>query len=188
MSRLTHILAGPVLVAGLCLSGPLASPALAQPLGDVSPRVSGLELGLFCAPPEGGRRPAPDTMSGWVHVPDEPVEMVALGTVAPAVLGMGFGVRFRLADNAAVETRYTVTHPAMPPTGITEQQWSGSIAPGMTDTVFFQFDIPEELQPGDWTFSAEVDGEVLFTALFTVLPPADMPDAAHLCAAPSLLS
>ncbi|PWE26579.1 DUF3859 domain-containing protein [Pararhodobacter marinus] len=184
MTRLAHILAGPVLVAGLCLSGASA----AQPLGAVSPRVSELELGLFCAPPEGGRRPAPDTMSGWVHVPDEPVEMVARGTVAPAVLGMGFGVRFRLADDAVAETRYTVTHPPMLPTGITEQHWSGSIAPGLTDTVFFQFDIPEELQTGDWTFSVEVDGEVLFTTMFTVVPPADLPGAAHLCAAPSLLS
>ncbi|MCA2014339.1 DUF3859 domain-containing protein [Cereibacter sphaeroides] len=161
---------------------------MSQPLGEVSDRVADLQLGLFCAPPEGGRRPAPGTMAGWVHIPDQPVQMVATGTVAPAVLGQGFGVRYRLADNLGATTQYTVTHPPMPPSGTTAQTWSGSVAPGDGDTVFFQFDIPEELQLGDWTFTAEADGEVLFTVLFTVVAPAQIPEAAHLCDAPSLLS
>lgn len=185
MARFCNSLAGPVLVTGLCL---FAVPSVAQPLGAVSPRVADLETGLYCAPPEGSRRPAPDTMSGWVHVPDEPVQMVATGTVSPAVIGQGFGIRYRLADNGGAVTRYTVTHPPMPPLGTTSQTWTGSIAPGGGDTVFFQFDIPDELQLGDWTFTAEADGELLFTVLFRVVAPEDAPGLAHLCSAPALLS
>ncbi len=184
MPPLRILLAGPVLVAGLCLSG--AAPG--QPVGAVSPRVADLTLGLFCAPPEGDRRPAPDTMAGWVHVPDQPVEMIAEGNAAPAVLGLGFGVRFRLADGAPAITCYSVTHPPMPPSGITTQRWEGAIGAGATDTVFFQFDTPEELQPGDWTFSATADGEVLFTVAFTVTAPAALPDLARLCQGGALFS
>jgi len=184
VARFLTSLAGPALVAGFCLSGA----ALAQPLGAVSPRIAELTLGLFCAPPEGDRRPAPGTMSGWVHVPEDPVEMIALGTEAPAVLGMGFGVRFRLADGRAAATRYTVTHPPMPPAGTTVQSWEGGLGAGSTDTVFFQFDIADELQPGDWTFTAEADGEVLFSAAFTVRPPAELPGLAQLCRGGALFS
>lgn len=153
-----------------------------------SPRVTMLEAGLFCAPPEGGRRPAPETLSGWVHVPDAPVEMVARGIEAPAVLGLGFGVRFRLADTLPVRTRYIVTHPPMPPLGATTQAWDGGLEAGATDTVFFQFDVPEELQPGEWTFSAEAGGEPLFTTTFTVRPPQDLPALADLCRGGALFS
>ena len=114
--------------------------------------------------------------------------MIAHGTVAPAVLGQGLGVRYRLADNLGASMRYTVTHPPMPPSGATVQTWTSAVAPGDGDTVFFQFDTREELQLGDWTFTAEADGEILFSVLFTVVAPADLPALAHLCDAPSLLS
>ncbi|MFN4101286.1 MAG: DUF3859 domain-containing protein [Pararhodobacter sp.] len=184
MTRLKHNLAGPALVAGFCLSGT----ALAQPMGEVSPRIAELTLGLFCAPPEGDRRPAPGTMSGWVHVPEDPVEMVARGVEAPALLGMGFGVRYRLTDMQPAVTRYTVTHPPMPPSGTTVQSWEGGLAGGSTDSVFFQFDIPDELQPGDWSFTVEADGELLFSAAFTVRPPSELPELAQLCRGGALFS
>lgn len=154
----------------------------------LSGRVATLTAGLFCAPPEGGRRPAPDTMAGWIHVPAEPVQMIVEGREAPAVLGLGFGVRYRLADGDAARTRYTVTHPPMPPRGTTTQSWDGAVSPGETDTVFFQFDIPEELQPGQWTFAVEADGETLLRISFTVRPPADLPALADLCRGGTLLS
>jgi len=184
MRRLAMTLASPALLAGLAFS----TPAVAQDGVFLSDQVAALTAGLFCAPPEGERRPAPDTMAGWVHVPDDPVQMVAEGRVAPAVLGQGFGVRFALNADAPVMTRYTVTHPPMPPSGITAQSWDGLVRPGMTDTVFFQFDVPEELQPGPWTFSATADGLELFHVAFTVRPAADLPGLADLCRGGALLS
>ncbi len=123
-----------------------------------------------------------------MHVPDTPVQLVAPGNVAPAVLGLGFGVRFRLADGAETQMRYTVTHPPMPPQGTTRQQWNSVVGGGDVDTAFFQFDIPEELQPGDWQFSVEADGEALFTMAFTIRPAAELPALAALCRGGALLS
>ncbi|MCB1345308.1 MAG: DUF3859 domain-containing protein [Rhodobacter sp.] len=176
----TLAIAGAVLLTG--------APALAQVVGPVSARVADLTAGLFCAPPEGGRRPAPDTMTGWIHVPDEPVRMVAEGNEAPAVLGMGFGVRYAIAPGTDLVTRYTVTHPPIPPSGITEQHWDGMALAGGGDTAFFQFDVPEELQPGTWTFSVEAGGETLFTMAFTVRAAQDLPALASLCRGGALLS
>lgn len=175
-------LAGLALVAGLCHA------AQAQVVGAVSPRVADLVGGLFCAPPDGARRDAPDTMSGWIHVPDEPVVMFATGHEAPAVLGLGFGVRFRLTGAGDALVRYTVTHPPMPPTATTAQSWTSLLPAGNTDSAFFQFDTTNELQPGDWAFTIEADGEVMFTMAFTVRPPSDLPELAARCRDGSLLS
>jgi len=182
-------------LTGVCLSlGMLlgltlvATPVAAQVVGTVSPRVADLTAGLFCAPPEAGRRPAPETMTGWIHVPDEPVRMIVQGTEAPAVLGLGFGVRYSMVPGPDLVTRYTVTHPPIPPSGITEQHWDGMVMGGGGDTAFFQFDVPEELQPGEWTFSVQAGGETLFTLAFTVRPAQDLPALAALCRGGALLS
>lgn len=182
MRRGLALLAGPVLVAGLCHA------AAAQVVGEVSPRVTDLVAGLFCAPPESGRREAPDTMSGWIHIPDEPIEMLVFGNQAPTVLGLGFGVRFNLAPGPDAQMRYTVTHPPMPPSGVTSQSWTNTLGGGMTDSAFFQFDVPAELQPGDWSFTVEADGETLFTMAFQVMKAEDLPALADLCRDGTLLS
>lgn len=182
MNRLTQILAIPALVAGLCV------PAGAEVLGPVSPRVSDLVSGLFCAPEDAGRRLAPGTIAGWVHIPAEPIVMIAEGDVAPTVLGSGFGVRYVLQGTGPVTVRYTVVHPPILPSNQTTESWSSQTQAGDEDSFFFQFDTPEELQPGDWRFSAEVDGEVLFTVGITVRPAADLPDLAHLCRTGDLFS
>ena len=135
-----------------------------------------------------GRREAPDTMSGWIPVPDEPIEMIAFGNQAPAVLGLGFGVRFTLAPGPDAQMRYSVTHPPIPPSGGTTQSWSSMLMAGTTDSAFFQFDVPAELQPGVWSFTIEADGETLFTMAFQVMKAEDLPALANLCRDGSLLS
>ncbi|GAB4276567.1 MAG: hypothetical protein Kow0013_30240 [Pararhodobacter sp.] len=186
MPRACLTLFGPALVAGLAHF----STAAAQDTGVIlSPRVGNLVAGLFCAPPEGGRREAPETMAGWIHIPDEPVIMRAEGRIVPAVLGLGFGVTYTLTDPVTTGVQFTVTHPPMPPQGITAQRWQGAVAPGDADTVFFQFDTPNELQPGDWRFEAtDLSGQPLFSVGFTVLPPADLPGLADLCRQGMMLS
>lgn len=169
-------------MAGFCV------PAGAEIRGPVSPRVSGLVTGLFCAPEDAGQRPAPDTIAGWVHIPAEPIVMVAEGDQAPMVLGTGFGVRYVLAGAGPVTMRYTVIHPPIPPSNATTESWTSQNLAGEGDSFFFQFDTPEELQPGEWIYTAEEGGELLFTVVFTVRPAAELPALAHLCRTPDLLS
>ena len=154
----------------------------------VSPRIDDIAVGLFCAPQSSGRRPAPDTMAGWVHVPDQPVEMVAEGQFVPAILGVGFGVRFVLDGDETARIRFTVQHPPMPPDNITSQSWTSEFSPGSIETMFFQFDFENELQPGDWSFRATLDGEDLFDVGFTVQPPSALPGLVGICQGGSLLS
>lgn len=178
------ILAGPALGAGFVLTGV----ARADEHIVLSPLVTSLTAGLFCAPEDGDRRPAPDTMAGWIHVPDTPVEMVAEGQIAPALLGTGFGVRFTLAGTQAARMRYTVTHPPMPPSGMTAQSWETDVVAGFVDSAFFQFDYAHELQPGDWSFRASIGDQQIFDVGFTVRPAAQVPSLVGLCQGGAYLS
>ncbi len=163
-------------------------PALAEPRLFAEPGVV-IEAGLFCAADAADRRPAPDTVFGWIHVPDVPVSIILPGEMtAPAVLGLGFGVSFALGNMAPVDLTYVITHPPMPPAGTTRQSWVGRVQPGTVESVFFQFDIPEELLPGDWQIAALENGEAVFRAEFSVVPPEDAPHLAGLCGGPLLLT
>ncbi len=182
MTRLRALLAIPALVAGI------SAPAAAEVRGAVSPRVSDLVTGLFCAPEEAERRPAPGTIAGWVHISAEPIVMRVETDVAPMVLGTGFGVSYMLNGEGLVTLRYTVVHPPIPPSNMTTETWTSQQLAGESDSFFFQFDTPQEMQPGEWLLSAEADGEPLFTVAVTVLPASDLPELAHLCRSGDLLS
>ena len=171
------------LLALLAPAGASADPPLRH-----SPQVTDLARGLICSPPETGRRDAPDTMAGWIHVPDEPLRIIEKSTTAPAVLGMGFGVEFRLTGDVPLLVRYSVTHPPMPPEGRTRQGWDGTVWPDRDEAVFFLFDIEEELQPGRWSFSASHDGTEIFHAAFDVVAPEEAQHLTGLCRDGGLLS
>ncbi len=166
----------------------LAIPALAAAPVVLTAHVESMERGLICNPPAAGRRAAPDTVAGWVHVPDEPVRLIHHGSTAPAVLGMGFGVEFTLAGSDVTAMRYTVTHPAMAPDGRTEQAWDGFALAGEREAIFFQFDVEEELLPGRWAFTATANGEPAFSAAFDVVDPETVPHLTDLCRGAGLLS
>lgn len=175
-----------ILIAALLCTPAL--PLAAEPALRLGPGVEALTRGLICAPPEAGRRDAPDTASGWIHVPDVPIEIRIEGVVAPALLGTGFGVRYLLEGAAPVPVRYTVTHPPMPPDGLTRQSWDALVLPGMPEQVFFQFDIEDELQPGRWSFTAHSGEAELFYAGFDVVAPGTVPHLAALCRGGDLLA
>lgn len=179
----TRLTAASVLLASLLL----AAPARADlPLRFV-PEVAELTRGLICAPPPAGRREAPDTAFGWIHVPDEPIVIRREGTTVPAVLGMGFGVHFRLQDDAPRLLRYVVEHPPMEPQGVTRQSWE-ALTQGQGERVFFQFDLAEELLPGFWSFTALEGTRELFHAAFKVVTAEEAPGLARLCEGDELLA
>ncbi len=179
-------MAGPVLAVVLAFVA--GSPASADPPLRVSPHITQLERGLICSPSSSGRRDAPDTMAGWIHVPDAPLRIIAPSTSAPAILGMGFGVEFTIAGNEPLALRYEVTHPPMPPEGRTRQAWDGVAWPDSEEAIFFLFDIEEELQPGRWSFTASHDGTEIFHAEFDVVAPEAAPHLTGLCRDGGLLS
>jgi len=158
-----------------------ATGAMAEPPLRLSSQVIEFTRGLICAPPEGGRRDAPDTASGWIHVPDAPIRIRLEGTTAPALLGTGFGLRFLVDGDAPFAVRYVVHHPPMPPTGMIRQSWESVVMPGIPEQVFFQFDVEDELLPGAWSFTAESDGMELFHAGFDVVAPGQVPHLTGLC-------
>jgi hypothetical protein len=166
-------------LGALALIAP-ASATRAQ--GVFLPQVQNVISGLFCAPPEGGRRDAPDTVSGWTHVPDQPIEILVQSRLVPAVLGQGFGVVFDVGDIQAVSLRYEVTHPPMPPTGATRQGWAPDGPALGGGGLFFQFDEPEELVTGTWVFHVLVDEVELLQIDFEVVPAAEAPHLTGLCA------
>ncbi|MCC5972127.1 MAG: DUF3859 domain-containing protein [Pararhodobacter sp.] len=171
-----------------CVFSVTALPLAAEPALRLGPGVEALTRGLICAPPEGGRRDAPDTASGWIHVPEVPIEILVEGTTAPARLGTGFGVRFVLAGAAPLPVRYVVTHPPMPPEGITIQSWESFALPGAPEQVFFQFDTSEELLPGPWSFTALSGETELFHAAFDIVAPEAVPHLDGMCAGGDLLA
>lgn len=180
----------PLRSAELALAALLALAVAPQAAAEavVGPGVDWLVQGLFCAPAETGRREAPGTMSGWIHVPDAPVAMVAEGTVAPAALGMGFGVRFQRAGDGLTGLRFEVSHPPMGTGGVTVQAWESVSMAGEEDAIFFQFDMPEELVTGPWEFRAYEDGRELFRAPFTVVGPGAVPELVALCRPGAMMS
>ena len=89
MSRRMQKIASPALLAGLAFFA-FALPARAGQDAFVLPDVSRVSAGLFCAPPTAGRRDAPGTIAGWVHVPEAPVRLIAdkESTVSPVRHGV----------------------------------------------------------------------------------------------------
>lgn len=172
----------------VCTTFALAAPVQAEPSLRLGAGVQSLTRGLICAPPEAGRREAPDTASGWIHVPDVPIDIRIEGVVAPALLGTGFGVRYVLDGAAPVPVRYIVSHPPLPPDGLTQQSWESLVMPGAPEQVFFQFDIEDELQPGRWSFAAHSGATELFHAGFDIVAPATVPHLTGLCQGGDLLA
>ncbi|HHX89405.1 MAG TPA: DUF3859 domain-containing protein [Paracoccus sp.] len=177
------------LIPALSLAAVFAIPATAEPEMRLAPEVAGLVRGLICAPPEGGRREAPDTSAGWIHVPATPIEILQEGATAPALLGTGFGVRYTLEGaGAPLPVRYIVGHPPLPPAGITRQSWESFVLPGTPEQGFFQFDLEQELQPGSWSFAAQSGSRELFHVTFDVVAPETVPHLTGLCRGANLLA
>lgn len=167
----------------LCLAL-LPAPLRAEMAADVvSPDLSLMEAGMTCRPQVTGTVTAPGTMKGSIAVVRDPMAFVATGRQVPAVLGLGFGVRARLADpGQRREVTIVVTHPPMAPGGVTRESWTATLT-GLTSLLnSYRFETEAELVPGDWTISAEAGGKVLFRVPYTVLPADRLPGLAQVCA------
>jgi len=98
-------------------------------------------------------------------------------------LGIGFGAKSGISGPVALnDVVMTVTHPPFAGSGATQQSFVTLIRtegnPGIT---FYQFDHAYELALGEWTMTAEHNGEVLYQTVFTVVPPSALPELAGVC-------
>lgn len=161
---------------------PLAASAQTTVADKVSPLIGRFAAGLTCSMDSLGRQTATDTVNGAVSLVDDQ-DFISTGRQVPAVLGLGFGVKAQLADPFAIRTvTISVTHPPMGPEGVMRQSWQMQLNGIRTQLTSFRFEDAFELVIGDWTISAVQGDLTLYRVAFTVVPIADFPGLADLCA------
>lgn len=162
----------------------LAPAALAEPAPPVAgPLVAGLEAGVFCSLHAMTQRPAPGTLSGWIHVPEGEITFHWPDRqVVPAQLGIAFGVRAQLVPGAFVaDGEMRVWRPGSQ----RPEVWDSAFGDAGGSVNFFRFDHDHELIPGLWRFEAWDGAIQLFSAEFEVVPAAALPEIAQACGATS---
>ena len=157
----------------LALTAPLgAEPAPSAP----GPLVASLNVGIFCALQAMDQRPAPGTLSGWIHVPEGEIDFHwPDARVVPARIGLAFGVKSRLAPGLFLSGEMRVYRPG----STTPETWESSFSDLGDQFGFFRFDREDELIPGIWRFEAWANAEQLYSVEFEVVPAAALPEIAE---------
>lgn len=159
-----------------------------------APEVDELIYGIYCSEEPLRQDPAPGTASGVINIVPGVPEMRFVQQVVPADRAVGFGVLVRLAPGLAYDpVEVTVTHPPFLDAttefivdGIQIERWSTSLDDQGYSLIGFTFDHPEEEVPGEWTFSAEQNGEEVFHVAFQVVPGNALPHIPLACAGGAL--
>lgn len=156
-----------------------AGAALADPALPASgPLVASLKVGVFCALQAMDQRPAPGTLSGWIHVPDG---MIAFHwpdrQVVPAAIGLGFGVKSQMVPGIFLQGEMRVYRPG----STVPETWDSSFSDTGEQFGFFRFDRPDELIPGIWRFEAWQGEAQIYSAEFEVVPAAALPEIVNAC-------
>ena len=172
-----RMLRGLILALALALALPLrAEPAPPQ----ANPLVASLKVGVFCALQAMDQRPAPGTLSGWIHVPDGPIDFHWPDRqIVPARIGLAFGVKSRLAPGLFLSGEMRVYRPG----ATTPEAWESSFTDISDQIGFFRFDREDELVTGTWRFEAWSGAEQLYSVEFEVVPAAALPEIAQACGA-----
>ena len=159
----------------------VACPARAEPAPPFSgPLVAGLKVGVFCALQAMDQRPAPGTLSGWIHVPEGEIDFHWPGRqVVPASIGLAFGVKSRMVPGIFVSGEMRVYRPGSP----TPEVWESTFADLSDQIGFFRFDREDELIPGPWRFEAWQGETQLYSVEFEVVPAAALPEITQACGA-----
>jgi Domain of unknown function (DUF3859) len=171
----------------LCWTGAfllLARMALADPAPpSPGPMIATLQVGVFCALQAMDQRPAPGTLSGWIHVPDAEITFHWPDRqVVPAAIGLAFGVKARMVQGtAAPYAEMRVYRPGSD----RPEVWDSSFTDLGDSVAFFRFDHDHELIPGLWRFEARDGDLLLYSVEFEVVPAAAVPEIAQACGAVS---
>lgn len=169
------------MLRGVILAVWLALPLQADPAPPVTdPSVAALKVGVFCALQEMNQRPAPGTLSGWIHVPEGEIDFHWRDArVVPAQIGLAFGVKSRMAAGIFASGEMRVYRPGR----TAPETWDSSFTDLSDQFGFFRFDREDELIPGTWRFEAWTGETQLYAVEFEVVPPATLPQIAQACGA-----
>lgn len=169
------------MLRGLILALALALPIQADPAPPVTdPLVASLKVGIFCALQAMDQRPAPGTLSGWIHVPDGPIDFHWPDTqVVPAAIGLAFGVKSRMVPGVFASGEMRVYRPG----ASTPETWDSTFSDIGEQFGFFRFDRDDELIPGLWRFEAWEGDTRLYSVEFEVVPAAALPEIVNACGA-----
>jgi hypothetical protein len=164
------------LVLALLGGSALAKPGL--PVAD--PSVGSLTIGIFCALQAMDQRPAPGTLSGWIHVPDGEIDFHWPDRqVVPAAIGLAFGVKSRMVPGVFVAGEMRVYRPR----STIPEVWDSTFSDLSDQIGFFRFDREDELIPGLWRFEAWEGETQLYAVEFEVVPAAALPEIVQACGA-----
>lgn len=158
-----------------------AAPAAAEPAPpEAASTVAELKVGVFCALQAMTQRPAPGTLSGWIHVPEGEIDFHWPGRqVVPARIGLAFGVKSRLKPGLFLSGEMRVYRPG----ATTPETWESSFTDLGEQIGFFRFDREDELITGTWRFEAWSGADQLFSVPFEVVPAEALPEIAQACGA-----
>lgn len=167
------------LAAALFLA--FSPPVAAEPAApQAAPEVASLAVGVFCALQAMDQRPAPGTLSGWIHVPEGDIDFHWPDRqVVPARIGLAFGVKSRLRPGLFLGGEMRVYRPG----AATPEVWDSSFTDLSDQFGFFRFDRDDELISGTWRFEAWTDDRQLYAVEFEVVPAATLPEIAQACGA-----
>jgi Domain of unknown function (DUF3859) len=171
------------MLRGLILALMVAQPLRAEPAPpQAAPDVAFLKVGIFCALQAMDQRPAPGTLSGWIHVPDGVIDFHwPDAQVVPAAIGLAFGVKSQMVPGVFASGEMRLYRPG----SSTPETWDSTFSDTGEQFGFFRFDREDELIPGLWRFEAWEGGTRLYSAEFEVVPAAALPEIAQACGATS---
>lgn len=167
----------------------LAGPAIARAGNFVSDPMILEDLGVFCPDDSTGRVEAPGTERGFIDLIEGDPQVDFHTDVVPGELGLGFGMRFRLADGEAPRMgRVVITHPPFGSPPVTTESYVITLESERSGMTQFDFDDPYEVQYGTWTMGIEVDGRILLEHDFEVVPEGSTPISTRMCDGPPMTS
>ena len=162
-----------------------ALPAVAQedtaPLRFDEERFRAVQ-GVFCEVPSEGELEAPGTVAGRIELFSVVPEFQWRTHVVPAVDGISFGIKTQAVRGLILDgVTITLTHPPFRESGATRQSYVTMIGGASESINAYTFDTEEERVTGTWTFTAEQNGDEIYSARFEVVPPAQAPEIAGAC-------
>lgn len=167
-------------VAALVISMIASDGFFAEAEAANSKQLKNIEFGVFCAKISMNRIPAPNTVEGWIQAPNRATTFHWKTRTVPASKSIAFGVRASARTANILNAEIVVTHPRIK--GRSEDRWKTNFRTNKLTLDFYSFEFAHEMKPGNWTFKAVKDGNVLYQVRFKVVSAKSAPNIVKACA------
>lgn len=157
----------------LAIASALLGAVVALPCRAAS--VSIVDHGIYQLELSGVRRPSESDPTGFQESYVAAKQTEETDNVC-ARLGLAFGFRFIVSDDARAGALPVTSVVRYPPPGITnarkvtyeKAEYREVVAVGARASFFYSFDERWEMVAGEWTLEVQVDGQVLTSRTFTI--------------------